>query len=250
MKAIILAAGRGSRMGSATRDQPKCFTEIAGKSLISWQMEALMAAGADEVGLVVGYQSQQLERLGATTFHNPQWASTNMVMSLVAAANWLKAGPCLVSYSDIVYGPQAPAALMKASMPLTITYDRLWEPLWRLRFQDPLSDAETFALNERGELLEIGNRARSLTEIQGQYMGLLAFTPSGWSSVDNLLQGMNDGDRNKLDMTGLLNRLLATGVPIGTCPLDGGWCEVDSLDDLRAYEAELMKPGKWSHDWR
>ncbi len=237
-------------MGSATEEQPKCLTILEKKPLIYWQIKALEDCGISEIAIVTGYRHQLLEPFGCHHFHNERWATTNMVMSLATAADWLRHEPCIVSYSDIVYGSSAPAALMERRNPLTITYDRLWELLWRLRFENPLDDAETFVFNKNGDLVEIGNKPQTLDQIMGQYMGLMAITPEGWDHIESTLAGLIENEKDKLDMTSLLNRLLKTGVTVDTCPVNGKWCEVDSPSDLNAYNQVLAKPGKWSHDWR
>ena len=250
MRAIILAAGRGSRMGKATDRQPKCLTVLAGKSLLQWQLDALRQAGIKKVAVVRGYQSQLLKDSGYVVFDNPRWAETNMVMSLTCAEVWLDSFPCIVSYSDIVYHPRAVEALMKSEGLLSITYDRLWYSLWKERFADPLSDAETFRTGEDGALLEIGERRSTLDSIEGQYMGLLKFRPEGWARVKSFLDKTPPAQKDALDMTGLLRRLLGEGMKINTVPVEGRWCEVDNEKDLSMYERKLQFKGLWAHDWR
>ncbi len=100
MKAIILAAGRGSRMNHLTDDIPKCLVKLNGKSLLSRQIESLRKAGISEIGIVTGYKHELLRNVADFEFHNPHWADTNMVSSLVCADSWLRYEPCIVSYSD------------------------------------------------------------------------------------------------------------------------------------------------------
>lgn len=236
MKAIILAAGRGSRMKNMTDDRPKCLVELRGKTLLQWQISALRVAGVSEIGIVRGYRKEMLEGFGLTTFDNPHWARTNMVSSLACAAEWLHAEPCIVSYSDIFYDASAARTLMDSSADLAITYDPNWRALWESRFADPLSDAETFRLDGRGILLEIGQKPKRIDEIQGQYMGLLRFTPSSWQKVEELRAGLEPAVCDKLDMTGMLQRLIAGyGTEIRALPYTGEWGEVDSEEDLEIY---------------
>ena len=250
MRAIILAAGRGSRMRTLTHRRPKCLVEFAGKPLLHWQLEALRTAGLEEIGVVSGYLGETLQDPTYTSFENPRWRETNMVVTLTCADAWLRAFPCIVSYSDIVYHPEVIKALQASLDDIAITYDRLWKQLWTDRFDDPLSDAERFRYAPDGSLLEIGRRASSLSEIQGQYMGLLKFTPAGWTRVRAFLEPLPAGEIDALDMTGLLRRLLAQGVRIATVPVDGRWCEIDTDKDLETYELLLNDPMPWRHDWR
>lgn len=177
MKAIILAAGRGSRMKDLTDQKPKCLVELRGKTLLEWQLQALQKAGVSEIAIVTGYKRELLASYGLVEFHNPRWAETNMVSSLTSADEWLKNEPCIVSYSDIFYEASAVKSLMDVHHRLAVTYDPSWLKLWQKRFDDPLVDAETFKLNSDNTLAEIGEKPKSVEEVQGQYMGLLRFTP-------------------------------------------------------------------------
>ena len=235
MKAIILAAGRGSRMQSMTDERPKCLVELRGKALLDWQLEALRSAGLSEIGIVTGYRRETLASRGLIEFHNTRWEQTNMVTSLAFARDWLLAEPCIVSYSDIFYGASAVTALMECDAPLAITYDTQWLELWRKRFGDPLLDAETFRLNDDHTLAEIGGKPRSLDEIQGQYMGLLRFTPAGWQEVERIRSTMPQEQQDRMHMTGTLQEVIkAKRMSIEALPYRGEWGEVDSADDLAA----------------
>ena len=254
MKAIILAAGRGSRMGVRTNDSPKCLTVLAGQTLLQWQIDALTAAGIDRMAVVTGYLADKIEAPEAGRFHNPRWQTTNMVMSLACASDWLEEDDCVVSYSDIVYRPDAVRRLRRARGDIALTYDRHWLALWSERFEDPLDDAETFRTDAAGRLVEIGRRASCVDDIKGQYMGLLKFTPTGWRQVERTLDALSPADRDRLDMTALLGRLIEAGVAVDTVAVDGGWCEVDTEADLARYAARIAAQprgdGQWSHDWR
>ena len=59
VKGLILAAGRGSRMNDLTSDYPKCFTELAGKRLINWQLESFQKANITDIAIVTGYLSER-----------------------------------------------------------------------------------------------------------------------------------------------------------------------------------------------
>lgn len=249
-RAIILAAGRGSRMGAMTGSVPKCRVPLLGSPLLAWQMETLASAGISELALVTGYGSEHFGDFKGMRFHNPRWAETNMVRTLQQASPWLRERPCLVAYSDILYRPGHVRALMGAEADLAITADLAWRDLWCARFEDPLGDAETFRMDGQARLLDIGGKTRDLNDIQGQYMGLLRFTAQGWSWVEEELADLDEAQGDRLDMTGLLRRLLDRGRPIHVVAVRGGWCEVDSARDLALYERLAANSEGWIHDWR
>lgn len=92
MKAIILAAGAGRRLGYAS---PKCLVNIGGKTILSRQLTALLSSGISEVVLVVGFQEDQVRSAvtaftGDVTFvRNEDYGTTNTLYSLYLARNHL-----------------------------------------------------------------------------------------------------------------------------------------------------------------
>jgi L-glutamine-phosphate cytidylyltransferase len=237
MRALILAAGRGSRMGQLGDDRPKCLVGLNGRPLIERQIAALRRGGAEEIGVVRGYRAEMIDRPGLSYFANDRWAETNMVMSLAAAAPWLRSGPVIVSYADIFYRSELVRGLADAPGQLVISYDKAWRRLWTRRFADPLADAETFRIDAAGQLLEIGGKTTRIDDIEGQYIGLLKFTPPAWSAVERLLGTLDPLTRDRLDVTALLRRLLSgNALSIGTFGTDGQWGEIDNPDDVALYQ--------------
>ncbi|MBF8273070.1 MAG: putative sugar nucleotidyltransferase [Magnetococcales bacterium] len=231
MKAVILAAGRGRRMGKRTDHLPKALLNYRGKRLLDWQLQALRDGGIDDIALVLGYQMQQFD-ISLPRFINERWAETNMVASLMTARQRLATEDCIVSYADIIYSAQAIHRLRQSDGDIAITYDPNWLELWRTRFANPLDDAESFRLNHDGTLREIGQKPGSVEEIEGQYMGLLRFTPPGWRQVTRLVDALPTAELDRMDMTSLLNRLILSGVCVHTVAIHEPWYEFDQPSDL------------------
>jgi choline kinase len=224
-------------MKSLTDERPKCLVELRGKPLLEWQLESLRAAGISDIAVVTGYKRELLAERGLSEFHNPRWAETNMVSSLACAESWLEGQPCIVSYSDIFYSPVAVQSLINSDAALAVTYDPNWLQLWTERFGDPLVDAETFRLTATHTLAEIGNKPQSVDDVQGQYMGLLRFTPEGWAEVVRLRAELSPQQRDSMHMTNTLQRVIDAGrVPIAAVAYTGEWGEVDSSEDLSVYQ--------------
>jgi choline kinase len=237
MRAIILAAGRGSRMKRLTESKPKCLVELRGKPLLDWQLEALYAGGITEVGIVTGYKRELLSIRGLVEFFNPRWTETNMVTSLSCAGPWLQETPCIVCYSDIFFSAAAVKSLLKIQDPIALTYDPNWLGLWKDRFGDPLLDAETFRLNADKSLAEIGKKPHSVFEVEGQYMGLLRFTPIGWSAVTKIRSALTGKENDVMHMTHMLQKIIeARLLRIAAIPVHDECGEIDSQEDLELYQ--------------
>ena len=160
-----------------------------------------------------------------------------MVTSLVAAKEWLETETCITSYSDIVYSAGAVKRLINFPGDIVITYDPNWSDLWQMRFDNPLSDAETFQLDGQ-RVVEIGGRASSVQEIEGQYMGLIKFTPLGWAKVKEYLIRYTQNEIDNIDITKLLQKLIVSGVTINAIAIMDKWFEVDTESDLKIYSSK------------
>ncbi len=108
MQALILAAGRGRRMGEKTAGLPKCLLEIGAKPLIEHQLEALAESGVGPVALVLGYCDDDVREvvgIRAEYIHNPRWRGTNSLYSFWLARDWVQ-GPVMVLNSDVLFDPK------------------------------------------------------------------------------------------------------------------------------------------------
>lgn len=237
MKAIILAAGRGSRMNEGTANKPKCLMQLCGQSLLDYGIKSLIKSGFDtsDIAIVTGYKKEMIQVNGVKYYHNANWANTNMFVSLTMAREWLISHPCIVCYADICYSANAVKKLRDSSADLAITYFTGYFDLWSKRFQNPLDDLETFKL-DNGELIEIGQKPNTKEEVQGQYMGLIKFTPESWSAAERIVKSPLPKPVEKLDMTTLLNSMLKNGVKIEAIPTDDLWLECDNMNDIVLYE--------------
>jgi choline kinase len=238
VRGVILAAGRGSRMLPLTKDRPKCLIELDGASLLDRQVAAFRLASVLDLAVVTGWRGDRFSRMGLTVFSNPNWATSTMVDSLACAEEWLVAGPVVVAYGDIIFSPQAVEVVLASEASITIVYDPNWLELWSRRFDDPLSDAETFRIAPGEIVTEIGGRPRSLDEITGQYLGLFKLEPAGWRVMSAVLSEAHRR-RVRLDMTAVLSRLISEGQEVRGVPVSGPWYEFDSTRDIAIAQPVL-----------
>lgn len=237
MKAIILAAGRGSRMENITEDKPKCMTNICGRPLINWQLDVLRDAGIEEISIIVGYKSEKIVLENVKYFKNNRWSSTSVVSSLLNAREWLESEDCIIVYSDILYTSNTIKMISNSREDISITYNVNFLDLWSKRFENPLEDLETFKVDDKYRVIEIGERAEKIGDIQGQFMGIVKLSTKGFNKVMNMLDNMDQEHVDNLDMTGLLRELLCLGVKVQGIPCEDFWIEMDNKSDMEIYES-------------
>jgi choline kinase len=249
MKAIILAAGRGSRLHPYTTTAPKCLTELGGMTLIERQLRTLRNGGVKDIVIITGYKSNQLKLHNTRQIYNPLWETTNMVESLFCAESEFK-NDLIVSYSDIVYEPSVLSALLLSNNDISVVVDRKWRTYWEYRFDDPLSDAESLKIDSSGLITDIGASTDDINSIEAQYIGLMRFRNKGIDAIKNAKSSfqtqtrpwMVDHPIEKAYMTDLLMEMILMGYPVTAVPIDNGWLEVDTVNDYESL-AQDFKTG-------
>lgn len=246
MKAIILAAGEGTRLRPYTLERPKCMVEVNGMSLLDRHLIVLRHEGVQDITLIGGYRSDQLTRNNIHLRQNLRYSETNMVWTLFCAVDQLNSNDdVIVAYGDIVYSHKILKQLLTSSSDIAVTIDLNWESYWSKRSDDPLDDAETLRFDENGRITEIGQRPKTLNEIQGQYMGLMKFSKAGQESLRTIFhKGVANGTirgktPEKAYMTDLLQMMIDEGVAIHSVGINDNWVEVDTVADLSADETRI-----------
>lgn len=239
IKAIILAAGEGTRLRPYTLERPKCLVEVDNKSLLDRQLKVLSSVNIAPIVIIGGYKAEMLHRDGIKMYINSRYAETNMVWTLFCAEDELE-GDVIISYGDIVYSQEILQSLLASSADIAVTIDLEWESYWRARNEEPLDDAETLKMYPDGRIFEIGNKPKSLEEIEGQYMGLIKLTQKGVNGLKNVFQRAKDSGSllgkpvENAYMTDLLQALINANYPVQSVPVKAGWVEVDTVSDLHS----------------
>ena len=234
---LILAAGRGRRMGPSL-DQPKCLNEVNGQTLISMQISAMRYLNVSKIIVVTGYQRILVAPYGDIEIFNSEWESSNMVYSLLKAGPIVRNSGCTISYGDIFYDEKTLSLLHEHEHDheIYVLYSDNWKELWKKRSDNPIDDAESFQLNCDGTIKIIGTKPITLDEIEGQYMGVVRFTKSGWNTFESFALSLPHKQLETISMTNLLNLMIAQKVStIKGILYSGDWGEIDTESDLDLF---------------
>ena len=163
IRALILAAGQGTRLEHLVNDKPKALVELLGKSLLDRQVGVLNSANVTDIHIVAGYHAQKIQKLGFNCSINPNFASSNMVTSLFCALPFMKqTGDLIISYGDIIYQLENLEKVIDSDADISIMVDKGWRQYWELRFNDPLTDAESLILNDDNNIMQLGKKNTNL----------------------------------------------------------------------------------------
>ncbi|MAI66145.1 MAG: nucleotidyl transferase [Alteromonas sp.] len=238
MKAVILVAGLGSRLRPYTNELPKALVPLNGRPLLEYQLSILRRCGVSNISLVTGYIPEAFNSYGLSHFHNDQYASSNMVYSLMQARSLFDGQEdLLICYGDIVYDQKVLDNVINSPGSLVVSADLDWLSLWQLRMDNPYSDAESFIM-ERGSqrICSLGQKIQAKEDAQAQYIGLLKVSAEFQSRWLEAYDNMPSPKARNLYMTDFIQALIDEKHVVTAALHNGGWLEVDSVQDKQRYE--------------
>lgn len=246
MKAIIVAAGRGRRLGPETAEIPKCMVEVGGRSILHRQLDALAAAGATDFVIVRGYLGDRIAapRHRLRFVENPEWETNNILASLLFAASEMTGG-FLFSYSDIVFAPAHALQVAESPGDIALVIDRRWQDTYVGRIQHPVSEAELASIKATaaGQTVDrVGKTVVAPEAAVGEFIGLAKFSAAAADGLRELWREILAGglDRpfgraarlRQAYLSDALNALADRGWQMTPVLIDGRWREIDTEEDL------------------
>ena len=249
MRAILLAAGQGTRLRPLTDERPKALVEVGGQAMLARARESLAAAGVADLTVVTGYRADRIRELGYDTRQNEEFATTNMVWSLFCADDVLEACAAegrdlLIIYGDVLFHPDLVRALSAAPATPATVVNTSFRELWERRMDDPLCDLETLRIDAEGRILELGEKPSGFEDIEAQYTGLIRVGARDIARVREIWSDRRLTEpeaARSLYMTRFLTHLFQRGLDLWSVPFAGGWMEVDAPEDIPVAEAMLAE---------
>lgn len=243
MKVVILSAGQGRRLLPLTAETPKCLIPFSGRSLLEWQVRALVAAGVDDVTVVTGFEAEKVEAAlaeidlpGATlrTTHNPFYELADNLASCWIARHRMT-GEFLILNGDTLIEPGIVRRVLEspATAPITVTIDR-----------KPDYDTDDMKVREEdGRLLAIG---KTLPDdlVNGESIGFLRFTEEGGATfVSEIERLMRSEEGLKRWYLSAIDGIARYKGGVGVRSIEGfEWGELDFPADVD-HAVELT--GRW-----
>ena len=239
MKAIILSAGQGSRLGHLVDEKPKCLIEFNGRTLLDRQLDTLDACGVHEAMVVTGFHDELVNdaiarRSGGPevrTIFNPFYKVADNTGSLFMAREEL-AGDCLVWNGDTLVSRALMGRVVGNAQPgICVTVDR----------KDSYDEDDMKVVEEGGRLKAIGKRIAQ--GVNAESIGLLAFRSGGAEQFrDAIERAMRTPEGTTIWYLRVIHHLAQNG-EVWTLDINGEeWCEVDFPADV---EAARLLTARW-----
>jgi len=247
VKAIVIGAGRGSRLKHLTEEIPKSLVPILGRPMLDHVLDALAAGGFSrrDVVYVCGYKADVIRAAypDLTYVENQDWERNNILLSLLHAREHMADG-FVSTYADIVYRPAAVEDLARSPHDITVVTDTDWRRRYKGRSQHPETDAEK--MQAQGARVQRISRKIPSEEATGEFIGVMRLSPAGarrfmagFDAAATEFAGkvFREGRTfEKAYLIDLLQHLLDSGEPIHCVPTHGGYMEIDTLEDASLAE--------------
>ena len=235
MKAIILSAGQGSRLGHLVDDRPKCLIDFSGRTLLDRQLDTLDANGVHEAVVVTGFHDELIEQAIARrsggpavrTIYNPFYKVADNTGSLYMARHELD-GDCLVWNGDTLVSRALMAKVVTNSREgICVTIDR----------KASYDEDDMKVVEEGGRLRAIGKRLE-LGSVNAESIGLLAFRAGGAEQFrGNIERAIRTPEGTTIWYLRVIHQI-AQGADVWTLDIAGEeWGEVDFPRDVEAARA-------------
>jgi L-glutamine-phosphate cytidylyltransferase len=230
-KAIILAAGQGSRLLPLTADRPKCLIDFSGKSLIAWQVDALFANGVTDIDVVTGFKTEMVEAelallmrdgLTLSVIFNPFYKVADNLGSCWIARSRMTSDFLILNGDTLVSPDIVARVLQDTDWPIAVTVD-----------VKPSYDSDDMKVSRTGDQLMAIGKTLNAAQSNAESIGFLAFRGEGVTlfreTVRAFMRTPAGVDNWYLKV---IDAVAHTG-QVGTVSIEGlEWGEVDFLNDI------------------
>ena len=241
MNVILIGAGRGKRLMPLTASQPKSFTEIGGKTILDWTMDAFRENGLDRFVFIGGYLKEVVEQSypDLQMVENSDWPNNNILFSLLSAREHLVDG-FYSTYTDTLFLGSAVRALKESPHDIVLVMDTRWRERYRYRSQHPERDGEKMIAN--GDVVTRVSREIESEAASGEFTGVMKMSAAGAARFldfyDELFaslgsEGPFDDDRpfRMAYVIHQLDRMIRDGTDVHCVAVPGDYHEIDTLED-------------------
>tara|TARA_B100000029_G_C17378459_1_gene888761 strand:- start:68 stop:820 length:753 start_codon:yes stop_codon:yes gene_type:complete len=242
MKAIIVAAGIGSRLGELTKNMPKSLVDVNGKSILERQISVFRKLGITDITVIIGPHSEKYKIKNISIIKDIEFMSHDILSSLMIAKPIMD-DELIVCYGDIIFDEQILRPIIDFNQDIGLGIDFDWEKNYSENDDQSKQHASTVEI-KNGLILKIKGNSISneyKNKKLGEFTGIIKLSKIGSEilikNYDELLinhegQFHESPSFSQAYFTDMFQELIDSGVNIHPITVNGVWCEIDTEKDL------------------
>jgi L-glutamine-phosphate cytidylyltransferase len=241
-KALIIAAGLGSRLKKHTENLPKCMLDFGGKTLLQRQLNAYQKCNIKDISLIRGYKKEKIKYKGIRYFENSDYKNNNILNSIFYAEKFIN-GNIIISYSDILFDSSVVQRTIESNHDISVVVDIDWRGYYVGRKDHPISEAENVIFNSNNEVEKIGKINTGNEEVHGEFIGMIKLSNRGTEIFKEHFNRLKKIYWNKpfqraktfqkAYLTDFIQELVDLGVKVHCVIIESGWKEIDTVEDYK-----------------
>ena len=241
-KALIIAAGLGSRLKKHTESLPKCMLDFGGKTLLQRQLDAYKKCGIKDISLIRGYKKEKINYKGIKYFENTEYKNNNILNSIFYAEKIIN-GNIIISYSDILFDSSVVERTLDSDHDISVVVDIDWRGYYVGRKDHPISEAENVIFNSNNEVEKIGKINTGNEEVHGEFIGMIKLSNRGTEIFKEHFHRLKKIYWNKpfqraktfqkAYLTDFIQELVDIGIKVHCVIIESGWKEIDTVEDYK-----------------
>ena len=241
-KALIIAAGLGSRLKKHTENLPKCMLDFGGKTLLQRQLESYKQNEIKDISLVRGYKKEKINYKDIKYFENKDYKNNNILNSIFYAEKVIN-GNIIISYSDILFDKSVVERTLKSDHDISVVVDIDWRGYYVGRKDHPISEAENVIFNSNNEVEKIGKINTGNQEVHGEFIGMIKLSNRGTEIFKEHFHRLKKIYWNKpfqrakifqkAYLTDFIQELVDIGIKVHCVIIESGWKEIDTVEDYK-----------------
>ena len=241
-KALIIAAGLGSRLKKHTENLPKCMLDFGGKTLLQRQIDSYKKNDIKDISLIKGYKKEKINYKGIKYFENPEYRNNNILNSIFYGEEVIN-GNIIISYSDILFDPIVVKRALETDHDISVVVDIDWRGYYVGRKDHPISEAENVIFNANNQVIKIGKINTGNEDIHGEFIGMIKLSGHGTEIFKKHFHRLKKIYWNKpfqraktfqkAYLTDFIQELVDTGIKVHCVIIESGWKEIDTVEDYQ-----------------
>ncbi len=243
MKAIIVAAGMGSRLGDLTENLPKPLVDVNGKSILERQIELFHKFGIDDIVIIRGPHKEKFHLKNVRYVEDIDYQNHDVLGSLMMAKEEMN-DDLIISYGDIIFDEKIMEKIMNFNNDIGLVIDKNWKFFYKNKSKELINKVTIVGI-EHNSIIKIGYNENINLNAHvelAEFIGLMKLSKIGSEKLIQAYQHLEKTHSGKFHdsvslklavIPDMMDELIDNNLQLSPISIHGKWCEIDTPEDVQ-----------------